>query len=64
MEVFSHLSGKKYVSTIDVSHAFFQVPLSKEAQPFTAFFSEEHGKGIVLTEPLKALKIHLCISSF
>ena len=44
MEVSSHLSGKKFVSTIDVSHAFFQVPLSEKAQPYTAFFSEEHGK--------------------
>ena len=56
MEVFSHLSGKKYVSTIDVSHAFFQVPLSKEAQPFTAFFSEEHGKRYCFNRAPQGLK--------
>ena len=44
MEIFAHLSGRKFVSTIDVSHAFFQIPLSFQAQPLTAFYSEAHGK--------------------
>ena len=56
MEVFSHLSGKKFVSTIDVSHAFFQVPLSEKAQPYTAFFSEEHGKRYCFNRAPQGLK--------
>ena len=56
MEVFSHLSNKKHVSTIDVSQAFYQVPLSKEAQPYTAFYSEAHGKRYCFKRSPQGLK--------
>ena len=40
----AHLVGKKHVTTIDLSDAFFQIPLAKESQPLTAFYSPAHGK--------------------
>jgi len=43
-EVFAHLSKKKWVSNADVSHSFFQIPISQKSQPYTAFFSPAHGK--------------------
>ena len=43
-ELFAHLVGKTHVSTIDLSDAFFQIPLAKESQPLTAFYSPAHGK--------------------
>jgi hypothetical protein len=44
-ELIAHLSGnQKIISTVDVSHAFFQVPISLRSQPLTAFFSQAHGK--------------------
>jgi len=44
MEVYAHLSGRRHISTFDISHAFYQVPLSKVSQPLTAFYSHAHGK--------------------
>ena len=44
MEIFAHLSGKQHITTMDVSQAFFQIPLAERAQPLTAFYSEAHGK--------------------
>ena len=43
-EVFAHLAGKSHVTTLDLSHSFFQIPLKKEAQKLTAFFSPSHGR--------------------
>jgi hypothetical protein len=43
-EVFAHLHNRKWVSNADVSHSFFQVPISSKSQPYTAFFSQAHGK--------------------
>ena len=44
-EVLAHLAGgRKFVSTADVSHSFFQIPIDLESQPYTAFFSPAHGK--------------------
>ena len=44
MEILNHLSGRRIVTTMDISQAFFQIPLSEAAQPLTAFYSEAHGK--------------------
>ena len=43
-ELYAHLVGKKNVTTIDLSDAFFQIPLATESQPLTAFYSPSHGK--------------------
>jgi len=43
-EIFAHLVGKKHVSTIDLSDAFFHIGLTEESQPLTAFYSTAHGK--------------------
>ncbi len=43
IEIFAHAANKKYITTIDVSNAFFQIPIKKEHQPYTAFYSEAHG---------------------
>ena len=44
MELFAHLVKKKWVTTIDLSDAFYQIELDPESQPLTAFYSEAHGK--------------------
>ena len=43
LEIFAILVHKTHVTILDVSNAFFQIPISKECQPLTAFFSEAHG---------------------
>jgi len=43
-EVIAHISGRQHITTVDVSHAFFQVPINERSQPYTAFFSPAHGK--------------------
>jgi Reverse transcriptase (RNA-dependent DNA polymerase)/RNase H-like domain found in reverse transcriptase/Integrase core domain len=42
-EILSHLVGKKWLTSLDFSDAFFNIKLSKEAQPLTAFYSHTHG---------------------
>ena len=44
MELFAHLVKKQWVTTIDLSDAFYQIELDPESQPLTAFYSEAHGK--------------------
>ena len=44
LEVFAHLVNKKWVTTIDLSDAFYQIELHPDSQPLTAFYSEAHGK--------------------
>jgi hypothetical protein len=43
IEIFAHATNKKYITTIDVSNAFFQIPIKEEHQPYTAFYSDAHG---------------------
>jgi hypothetical protein len=46
MELLAHLVGKKWVTTIDLSDAFYQIELHPDSQPLTAFYSEAHGNAI------------------
>ena len=55
-EAFAHLAGKKFVSIIDLSDAFFHILLSKAAQPLTAFYSQAHGKRFCFTRAPQGLK--------
>lgn len=41
--ILDHLKKAKYISTIDLSQAYFQVPLNKDSQPITAFSVEGLG---------------------
>jgi hypothetical protein len=43
-EVLAHIASNKFITTMDVSHAFFQVLVAKSSQNLTVFYSEEHGK--------------------
>ena len=43
-EVTSHMMGKKYHSTIDVSNAYFSISLTKESRKHTAFQTIVQGK--------------------
>ena len=42
-EIISHLVGKKHLTSLDFADAFFHIPLDKESQPLTAFYSSVHG---------------------
>ena len=44
LEIFAHLVNKRWVTTIDLSDAFYQIELHPDSQPLTAFYSEAHGK--------------------
>ena len=44
LEVMAQLSGKKWVTTIDLSEAFYQIALHPDSQSYTAFCSEAHRK--------------------
>jgi hypothetical protein len=56
MEVMAQLSGKQWVTTIDLSDAFYQMELHPDSQPYTAFYSEAHGKRYCFTRCPQGLK--------
>ena len=56
LEMFSMLAQKQHVSVMDMSHSFFQIPLSEKAQPMTAFFSQAHGRRFCFTRAPQGLK--------
>ena len=55
-ETYAHLAKRKHVTVMDMSHSFYQIPLAKESQPLTAFFSEAHGKRFCFTRAPQGLK--------
>jgi len=55
-EIYAQLTGAKYVTTIDLSDAFFQIPLDEESQPLTAFYSQAHGKRYCFTRCPQGLR--------
>lgn len=48
-EILAHLVGKKHLTSLDFSDAFFHIPLSKAAQPLTAFYSQSLGLRMAFT---------------
>jgi len=55
-EIKLFLTNKDWITTIDVSHAFYQIPLSEKSQPLTAFYSEAHGKRYCFMRAPQGLK--------
>ncbi len=43
MDILSKAAGKKYVSKLDLSKSFLQIPLDERSQPYTAFSTSSHG---------------------
>ena len=43
-EILAHLVGKKIVSTVDISDAFYHVRLKRSSQALTSFYSDTHCK--------------------
>ena len=55
-EIKLFLTNKDWITTLDVSHAFYQIPLSVRSQPLTAFYSEAHGRRYCFTRAPQGLK--------
>ena len=55
-EILAHLVNKTHLTSLDFSDAFFHIPLSKEAQPLTAFYSHTHGLRMCFTRCPQGLK--------
>ena len=55
-ELYAQLVGKTHVTTIDLSDAFFQIPLHEDSQPLTCFYSQAHGKRYCFTRCPQGLK--------
>ena len=56
LEIFTALAGKKHITLVDVSNAFWHIPIKYEHQPYTAFYSEAHGKRFCYTRAPQGLK--------
>jgi hypothetical protein len=56
IEVFANAAEKAYIFTIDISNAFFQIPIKYEHQCYTAFYSDAHGKRYSFTGTPQGLK--------
>ena len=41
-EIIALLANQQYISTLDVSNAFFSIALTEESAPYTAFFDHRH----------------------
>jgi hypothetical protein len=52
-EILAHLINKNHLSSLDFADAFFHIPLTEKAQNLTAFWTPNHAKRCVLTEPRK-----------
>jgi hypothetical protein len=55
-ELETHLSDADMALTVDLSDAFFQVPLALKSQAYTAFYSPFHGKRFCFTRCPQGLK--------
>ena len=55
-EIMAHLVGKKHLTSLDFADAFYHIPLSKEAQPLTAFYAHTHGLRMCFTRAPQGLR--------
>jgi len=55
-EILSQLAGKDHLSSLDFADAFYHIPLSKEAQPLTAFYAHTHALRMCFTRAPQGLK--------
>ena len=55
-EILSQLAGKDHLSSLDFADAFYHIPLTKEAQPLTAFYAHTHALRMCFTRAPQGLK--------
>jgi len=55
-EILSHLMKKTHLTSLDFADAFYQIPLSKKAQPYTAFWTPNQGKRMCFTRAPQGLR--------
>ena len=55
-EILSQLAGKDHLSSLDLADAFYHIPLTKEAQPLTAFYAHTHALRMCFTRAPQGLK--------
>ena len=55
-EIMAHLVGKKHLTSLDFADAFYHIPLSKKAQPLTAFYAHTHGLRMCFTRAPQGLR--------
>jgi len=55
-EILSHLMKKTHLTSLDFADAFYQIPLSKTAQPYTAFWTPNQGKRMCFTRAPQGLR--------
>jgi len=55
-EILAHLIDRDHLSSLDFSDAFFHIPLTKKAQPLTAFYAETNNKRMCFTRAPQGLK--------
>jgi len=56
IEQLGTISQAKFISSINLSNVHFQIPITPEHQPETAFYSDAHGKRYCFTRSPKSLK--------
>ena len=55
-EIMAHLINRTHLTSLDFADAFFHIPLSKEAQPLTAFYAHTHGLRMCFTRAPQGLR--------
>jgi len=55
-EIMAHLTNRTHLTSLDFADAFFHIPLTKEAQPLTAFYAHTHGKRMCFTRAPQGLR--------
>ena len=55
-EILSKLINKTHLTSLDFADAFYQIPLSKQAQPLTAFWTPNQGKRMCFNRAPQGLR--------